>query len=231
METSYVDLPVLFSCNNSCCVPQLGAVRSFFSDNCWVTLLPDKGSSRTDFFQEYRLIINFKYLFFLEKKVACTWESRVCQLLEICWLHSKLQGSCKGFFFGESKSLLWTVFGKITLYLSCTVCLWCILWKHGCEPTWETNHTCQATKWVTDERWNKSLSNTTRCLRDRAEAIRWAHTGKLCYPGLLCQGNIWWGRTCFIYMWGKEHYISVSCAVQACHQLPSFNIIARHCMW
>lgn len=50
--------------------------------------------------------------------------------------------------------------------------------------------------------------------------------GSFVIQGLLCQGsNSWRGRRCFMYVWGKEHYISISCAVQACHQLPSSNII------
>lgn len=187
METSSVDLAVLFSCNNSCSVLQLGAVRSLFSDSCWLTLLPDKGSSRKNFFQEYRLILHFKKcLFFLEKISLYLRKQNVLVVGDLLMLRCKVATKDV---LGESGSLLWSVFGKVMLYLSCAICLCSILWKCGSEPTWETSHICQATKWVTDERWNKSLSNTTRCLRDRAEAIRWAHMGKLCYPGAALPGQ------------------------------------------
>lgn len=145
MESSSVDLPVLFSCSNSCSVPQFGAVRSISSDNCWVTLLPDKGSNRTNFFQDYRLIINFEMcLFFLEKSSLYLRKYRVWQLLEICWLHAKLQGSCKGFFGGIKISFVICVWQdnslSVTWYMSVLHFMKTWLWTYLRDQSYLPSH-------------------------------------------------------------------------------------------
>lgn len=113
-----------FQLNSSCSVYQLGALRNLFSDNGWVTLLPDKGNSRTNFFQECRLIMNFKHIFILEKiileKAGCASCCRFAESTLSCKVSIKDV-------LGESKSLLRSLFGKIILYLSCAICLCCIL--------------------------------------------------------------------------------------------------------
>lgn len=141
---------------------------------------------------------------------------------KICYLlHSKPHASWKEFPFvlGESRSLLWSGFGKVIHYLSCAVCLGSILWKHGSEPTWETSQTCQATKRVTDERWNKSQSNTIRCRRETAlKESGVCVQGCFVIWGLLCQGSnrlVRKEHRCVIYIWGKVHYKSVHHRVQA----------------
>lgn len=170
-------------------------------------------------------MIHFKKcLFFLEKISLYLRKQSVPVVGDLLMLSCKVATKDV---LGESESLLRSVFGKVILYLSCAICLCSILWKHGSEPTWETSRTCQATKWVTDERWNKSLSNTTRCLRDRAEAIRWAHMEALLSRGCFARAAIAGEEGDVLFIFEEKSIICLSAVwckhAISCHHSTSWQ--------